>query len=74
MTDDSAFKKQIRARMAETGENYTVARRAVIAARDRGQRWPVALKASGGTPETTSGSRSSSKRQSWRWLHTSALS
>ena len=44
MTDDSAFKKQIRARMAETGENYTVARRAVIAARDRGQRWPVALR------------------------------
>jgi hypothetical protein len=23
VTDDSAFKKQIRARMAETGENYT---------------------------------------------------
>ena len=44
MTDDSAFKKQVRARMAETGENYTVARRAVIAARDRGQRWPVALR------------------------------
>ena len=44
MTDDSAFKKQIRARMAETGENYTVARRAVIAARDPGQRWPVALR------------------------------
>ena len=30
-------------RMAETGENYTVARRAVIAARDPGQR-PVALR------------------------------
>jgi len=44
VTDDSAFKKQVRARMAETGENYTVARRAVIAARDRGQRWPVALR------------------------------
>ena len=44
MTDDSAFKKQVRARMAETGENYTVARRAVIAARDQGQRWPVALR------------------------------
>ncbi len=44
MTDDSAFKKQIRARMAETGENYTVARRAVIAARDPAQRWPAALR------------------------------
>jgi len=44
VTDDSAFKKQVRARMAETGENYTIARRAVIAARDRGQRWPVALR------------------------------
>ena len=31
MTDDSAFKKQVRARMAETGENYTTARRMVIA-------------------------------------------
>lgn len=30
MTDDSAFKRQIRARMAETGEKYTVARRMVI--------------------------------------------
>ena len=30
MTDDSAFKKQVRARMAETGEKYTVARRMVI--------------------------------------------
>jgi KH domain len=37
VTDDSAFKKQVRARMAETGENYTVARRAVIAGRDPGQ-------------------------------------
>ena len=43
MTDDSAFKKQVRARMAETGENYTVARRAVIAVRDPGQP-PVALR------------------------------
>ena len=43
MTDDSAFKKQVRARMAETGENYTVARRMVIAGRDPGQR-PVALR------------------------------
>ena len=30
MTDDSAFKRQVRARMAETGEKYTVARRTVI--------------------------------------------
>ena len=43
MTDDSAFKKQVRARMAATGENYTVARRMVIAGRDPGQR-PVALR------------------------------
>ena len=43
MTDDSAFKKQVRTRMAETGENYTVARRAVIAGRDPGQP-PVALR------------------------------
>jgi ribosomal protein S3 len=31
VTDDSAFKQQVRARMAETGEKYTVARRMVIA-------------------------------------------
>ena len=37
MTDDSAFKKQVRARMAETGEKYTVARRMIIVARDPGQ-------------------------------------
>jgi hypothetical protein len=37
VTDDSAFKKQVRARMAETGENYTTARRAVIAAHNPGQ-------------------------------------
>ncbi|HTU76352.1 MAG TPA: hypothetical protein VMG38_22775 [Trebonia sp.] len=43
MTDDSAFKKQVRARMTETGENYTVARRAVIAGRDPGQP-PAALR------------------------------
>ena len=43
MTDDSAFKKQVRARMAETGENYTTARRMVIAGRDPGQ-LPVALR------------------------------
>jgi KH domain len=43
VTDDSAFKKQVRARMAETGEKYTVARRAVIAGRDPG-RPPVVLR------------------------------
>jgi hypothetical protein len=43
VTDDSAFKKQVRTRMAETGENYTTARRTVIAARDPGQP-PVALR------------------------------
>ena len=42
MTDDSAFKKQVRARMAETGEKYTVARR-MVAGRDPGQP-PVALR------------------------------
>ena len=30
MTDDSAFKRQVRSRMAETGEKYTVARRTLI--------------------------------------------
>jgi ribosomal protein S3 len=30
VTDDSAFKRQVRARMAETGEKYTEARRIVI--------------------------------------------
>jgi KH domain-containing protein len=43
VTDDSAFKKQVRIRMTETGENYTVARRAVIAGRDAGQP-PAALR------------------------------
>lgn len=43
MTDDSAFKKQVRTRMAETGEKYTVARRMVIAGRDPG-RSPVTLR------------------------------
>ena len=43
MTDDSAFKKQVRARMAGTGESYTTARRMVIAGRDPG-RPPVALR------------------------------
>ncbi len=43
MTDDSAFKKQVRARMAEAGEKYTVARRVVIAGRDPG-RPPVVLR------------------------------
>lgn len=37
MTDDSAFKKQVRARMAETGEKYTVARRMVVAGREPGE-------------------------------------
>jgi hypothetical protein len=43
VTDDSAFKKQVRARMEQTGEKYTVARRMVIAGRDLGQP-PVALR------------------------------
>jgi KH domain len=43
VTDDSAFKKQVRARMAETGEKYTTARRMVIAGRDPGQP-PVTLR------------------------------
>jgi hypothetical protein len=43
VTDDSAFKKQVRGRMAATGENYTTARRMVIAGRDPGQP-PVALR------------------------------
>jgi len=43
VTDDSAFKKQVRAQMAETGEKYTVARRMVIAGRDPGQP-PVVLR------------------------------
>ena len=43
MTDDSAFKKQVRARMEQSGEKYTVARRMVIAGRDPGQP-PVALR------------------------------
>jgi small subunit ribosomal protein S3 len=30
VTDESAFKGQVRARMAETGEKYTVARRIVV--------------------------------------------
>jgi hypothetical protein len=38
------FKKQVRARMAETGEKYTVARRMVIAGRDLGQP-PVVVQA-----------------------------
>ena len=36
MTDDSAFKRYIRTRMAETGEKYTVARRMVMAATQDG--------------------------------------
>ena len=43
MTDTSAFKNQVRARMAETGEKYAVARRMVIAGHDPGQP-PVILR------------------------------
>jgi len=43
VTDDSAFKKQVRTRIAETGENYTTARRMVIAGGDPGQP-PAALR------------------------------
>ena len=43
MTDDSAFKKQVRARMEQAGEKYAVARRMVIAGRDPG-RPPVVLR------------------------------
>jgi len=43
VTDDSAFKKQVRARMTETGENYTTARRMIISQRNPGQP-PVALR------------------------------
>jgi KH domain len=37
VTDNSAFKNEVRARMAETGEKYTIARRKVIAGHDAGQ-------------------------------------
>jgi ribosomal protein S3 len=37
VTDDSAFKAQVRARMAETGEKYTEARRMIIAERELDQ-------------------------------------
>jgi hypothetical protein len=43
VTDNSAFKNQVRARMAETGEKYTVAHRMVIAGHDPGQP-PVILR------------------------------
>jgi KH domain len=43
VTDDSAFKKQVRALMAETGEKYTVARRKVISEHDPVQA-PVTLR------------------------------
>jgi len=43
VTDNSAFKNQVRARMAETGEKYTIARRKVIAGHDAGQP-PVILR------------------------------
>jgi hypothetical protein len=38
VTDNSAFKHQVRARMAETGEKYTLARRKVIAGTMRASR------------------------------------
>jgi hypothetical protein len=44
VTDDSAFKKQVRTRMAETGEKYTVARRMEIAGRDPGRPRVVVLR------------------------------
>src|SRR5438105_4533199 len=37
VTDDSAFKKQVRARMAKTGEKYTEARRMIIVKRELDQ-------------------------------------
>jgi len=43
VTDDSAFKKQVRARMAGTGEKYTTARREVIAEQNPGEP-PVVLR------------------------------
>jgi hypothetical protein len=43
VTGNSAFKNQVRARMAETGEKYTIARRKVIAGYDAGQP-PVILR------------------------------
>jgi hypothetical protein len=43
VTGNSAFKNQVPARMAETGENYTIARRKVIAGHDVGQP-PVILR------------------------------
>jgi hypothetical protein len=39
VTDDSAFKKQVRARMAQTGEKYTVARRVVTGHEPAQARW-----------------------------------
>jgi hypothetical protein len=42
VTDDSAFKQQVRARMAQTGEKYTTARR-IVAGHEPGQS-PVALR------------------------------
>ncbi len=42
MADDSAFKKQVRARMEQTGEKYTVARR-MVAGHGLGQP-PLALR------------------------------
>jgi hypothetical protein len=44
VTDDSAFKKQVRARMEQTGKKYTVARRMVIAERHQVGQEPMALR------------------------------
>jgi hypothetical protein len=44
VTDDSAFKKQVRARMQQTGKKYTVARRMVIAEGHPPGQEPVALR------------------------------
>ena len=39
MTTDHDFKRLVRARMAETGENYTTARAAMLAQREEAQRY-----------------------------------
>lgn len=39
MTTDRDFKKLVRARMAETGENYTTARAALLSQREEAQRY-----------------------------------
>lgn len=49
MTQNAALKKIVRARMAETGEKYTVALRAVMA--ERGQPDPGRADAPADTPD-----------------------